>query len=242
VFCSGCGNNVAAGERFCRLCGKDVPASEAIAPAVEMSQAGEPAETSGKAIVSLVCGLFLFAFPFSILAIIFGHISLSEIRKSAGRLKGEGLAMTGLVLGYVGVAAIPVVLIIAAIAIPNLLRARMAANEASAVSVVRTLVVAEVGYSSIHPEAGYTCTLSDLSGAGLIDASYASGQRNGYAFELSGCEASAESVANGKFRIVAYPLTRNQTGTRAFCSDESGVVRSDRNGLPQDCLETGSTL
>jgi hypothetical protein len=45
----------------------------------------------------------MFAFPLSILAIIFGHLSLSEIRKSAGRLKGEGMAIAGLVLGYVGV-------------------------------------------------------------------------------------------------------------------------------------------
>src|SRR5258708_29182517 len=118
--------------------------------AVQAAAAGIPAETSGKAIVSLVCGLFLFAFPMSILAIIFGHLSLSEIRKSAGRIKGEGLAMTGLVLGYLGLAAIPVILIIAAIAIPNLLRARMAANESSAVRNVRSLVVAEVTYSSNH--------------------------------------------------------------------------------------------
>lgn len=243
MFCSGCGNNLAAGERFCRVCGKEVPASAGITPAVEMPAVGTPAETSGKAIASLVCGLFLFAFPMSVLAIIFGHLSLSEIRKSAGRLKGEGMAIAGLVLGYLGVAGIPVViLIIAAIAIPNLLRARMAANESSAISVVRTLVVAEAGYSSIHPEAGYTCRLSDLSGAGLIDASLASGQKNGYAFELQGCSASAESVANVKYRVVAYPMTRNQTGRRAFCADESGVVKTDTNGSPQDCLENGSTL
>jgi type IV pilus assembly protein PilA len=237
VFCAGCGNNVAAGERFCRVCGKEVPAPIAMAPAVSV-----PAETSGKAIVSLVCGLFFFAFPLSILAIIFGHLSLSEIRKSAGRLKGEGVAIAGLVLGYLGVAGIPVILIIAAIAIPNFLRARMAANESSAVASVRTLAAAEVGYSSSHPDAGYTCLLSDLAGAGLIDASLATGQKNGYAFELSSCSASAEAGANVKYRVVAYPLTRNQTGTRAFCSDESGVLKTDDRGSPQDCMENGSTL
>jgi len=242
LFCSGCGNNVAAGDKFCRVCGKELAASAAMQPAVPAAAAGIPAETSGKAIVSLVCGLFLFVFPMSILAIIFGHISLSEIRKSAGRLKGEGLAMTGLVLGYVGVAAIPVILIIAAIAIPNLLRARIAANEASALASIRTLVIAEAGYSSAHPEAGYTCTLSDLSAAGLIDARLASGQKNGYAFELLGCGASAESVANVKYRVVAYPRTQNTTGRRAFCADESGNVKSDEKGSPQDCMESGSTL
>ena len=88
-------------------------------------------ETSVKAILSLVCGL-LFFIPFLfIAAIVFGHLALSEIRKSAGRLKGEGIAIAGLVLGYIEIAGIPFLLIIAAIAIPNLLRARMAANESS---------------------------------------------------------------------------------------------------------------
>lgn len=242
MFCSGCGNNVAAGERFCRVCGKELPTSAAVTPAVEMPAVETPAETSGKAIASLVCGLFLFAFPLSVLAIIFGHLSLSEIRKSAGRLKGEGMAIAGLVLGYAGVAAIPVILIIAAIAIPNLLRARMAANEASAMASVRTLFVAEVGYSESHPDAGYSCSLSDLAGAGLIDGKLASGQKNGYAFELLSCSPSPEGGANVKFRVLAYPVTRNTTGTRAFCTDESGVVKTHEKGSPQDCMENGSTL
>ncbi len=236
MFCASCGNNVAAGENFCRVCGREVAAPTAMASAV-----GPPAETSGKAIASLVFGLFLFAFPMSILAIIFGHLSLSEIRKSAGRLKGQGMAIAGLVLGYLGVAGIPFVLIIAAIAIPNLLRARMAANESSAMVSVRTLAVAEVGYASSHPDAGYTCTLSDLAGAGLIDARLASGQKNGYVFELSDCKPSADGGANVKFRVTAYPMTRNTTGTRAFCSDESHVVKTDEKGSPQDCIENGST-
>jgi type IV pilus assembly protein PilA len=237
LFCSGCGNNVAADERFCRVCGKELPVPAAMPPAMDAH-----AETSGKAIASLVCGLFLFAFPFSLLAIIFGHISLSEIRKSAGRLKGEGLAITGLVLGYVGVAAIPFILIIAAIAIPNLLRARIAANESSAASAVRSLFAAEVGYSSSHPNTGYTCTLSDLAGDGLIDAKLARGQKNGYTFELLGCTPPVAGVPNTKFRVLAYPMTRNTTGNRAFCVDESGDVKSDKRGSPQDCMENGSPL
>jgi len=236
LFCSGCGNDVAAGERFCRVCGKEVSAPVAAATAT-----GTPPETSGKAIASLACGVFLFAFPLSILAIIFGHLSLSEIRKSAGRLKGQGIAIAGLVLGYLGVAGIPVILIIAAIAIPNVLRARTVANESSAVGTVRTLVIAEVGYSSSHPQTGYTCTLSELASAGLIDERLASGQRHGYSFELLGCSAAAEG-ANGHFRVVAYPVTPKTTGTRAFCADESGVLKMDEKGSPQDCMSSGSIL
>lgn len=241
MFCSGCGNNLTADDRFCRVCGKEAPVS--VAPATAVARApGTPSPTSGKAIASLACGVFIFAFPLSILAIILGHLSLSEIRKSAGRLKGEGVALAGLVLGYLGVAGIPVILIIAAIAIPNLLRARTAANESSAVSSVRTLAIAETSYAGSHAEAGYTCALSDLAQAGLIDERLASGQRYGYSFELLGCNTDAEGGPNGHFRVVAYPVTPNTTGRRAFCADESGVVKTDEKGSPQDCMSGGTTL
>jgi len=214
VFCSGCGNNVAVGERFCRVCGKEVSAASAPAPAV--APAIYPPQTSAKAIASLVCGLFLFVFPASIVAIILGHLSVSEIRKSAGRLKGEGIGIAGLVLGYIGLAAIPVILIIAAIAIPNLLRARMAANESSAVRGVQVLVMAEVAYSSSHPNTGYTCSLSDLASAGLVDARLASGQKSGYIFELLGCRPANKGPANNEYRVVAYPAVRHKREPEPF--------------------------
>src|SRR5712691_6656929 len=152
MFCAACGNNITPEDQFCPICGRatsatGMPAVPALG--VQTPIAEVPAETSVKAIVSLICGLFFFFLPFSIVAIIFGHLSLSEIRKSAGRLKGHGMAVAGLVLGYFGIAAIPVILIIAAIAIPNLLRARMAANEASAVGWVRTVNTAETAYAEL---------------------------------------------------------------------------------------------
>jgi hypothetical protein len=102
------------------------------------------------AIASLIFGLLFLFFPLSIVAIVFGHISLSQIKKSAGRLGGKGLAIAGLVLGYLGVAMILLIAIIAAIAIPNLLRARIAANEASAVNAVR-ISTAQMTYQSQFP-------------------------------------------------------------------------------------------
>jgi competence protein ComGC len=120
------------------------------------------------AIASLVCGI-LNVFPLSVVAIVLGHISLSQIKKSAGRIQGKGLAIAGLVLGYVGIAAIPFILIIAAIAIPNLLRAKIAANEASAARSVRMIATAEKSYAAQHPTEGFTCNLADLNSAGLSD-------------------------------------------------------------------------
>jgi type II secretory pathway pseudopilin PulG len=191
------------------------------------------------AIGSLICGLFLFFFPLSLVAVILGHLSLSEIRKSAGRIGGHGMAVAGLVLGYLGLCAIPV-LIIAAIAIPNLLRARMAANEASAVGAVRTLNAAEIRYANDHKKAGYACSLQDLENASLIDETLASGTRYGYRFQVEGCSGRTGGPMT-QYQISAFPVRFNQSGIRQFCSDESGVIRSSRSSR-QDCMESGAPL
>jgi len=244
AFCAACGNNLAEGERFCRVCGRDstsgtLPVQATGIPSTPAAPV-TPAKTSGKAIASLLCGLLFFIPCLFIVAIVFGHLALSEIKRSAGRLKGQGLAIAGLVLGYGWVVfALPLILIIAAIAIPNLLRARMAANESSAVAWVRMINTAEITYSSEHPTAGFTCSLSDLSS--LLDSKLVSGQKNGYAFELSGCTAD-DKGAMVHYQVAAYPVTRNQTGIRAFCSDESAVIRVDPNGSAQECLANGDPL
>jgi type II secretory pathway pseudopilin PulG len=198
-------------------------------------------ETSGKAVASLVCGI-IGIFPFSLVAVILGHISLSQISKSAGRLKGRGVAIAGLVLGYLGLAAIPFILIIAAIAIPNLLRAKISANEAAAAGSVRNIITAEISYASMHPQAGFTCNLSELESAGLIDSRLASGQKTGYVFALQNCTAEKEGDPAAHFQIVASPVTYNQTGVRAFCADESGVTKSDNTGSAQGCADHGVPL
>jgi hypothetical protein len=198
-----------------------------------------PPKTSGKSIASLIFGFFSLFFPAAILAIIFGHLSLSEIGKSAGRIQGRGIAIAGLVLGYLGISFIPV-LIIAAIAIPNLLRARIAANESSAVASVRSLNTAEDAYRNQHPGAGYTCSLSDLRD--LIDPSLAGGRNHGYAFEIGGCVADSEKRSNVKYQVTAHPQQLHQTGVRAFCSDESMIIRADAGGSAENCLARGPAL
>ena len=242
-FCAGCGNSMTADDKFCRVCGRMASAGSGVtAAAGTPAVAAGPAETSGKAVASLVCGLLFFIPLLFVAAIILGHLALSEIRRSAGRLKGEGMAIAGLVLGYMGIVGIPIMLIIAAIAIPNLLRARMAANESSAVASVRTLVTAERSYSTAHPNQGYTCTLSDLAGDHLINSALASGQRSGYKFELLNCTPDTSGSANLRFQVVAHPVTANQSGVRAFCSDESALIKVDSVGSAQGCLENGSVL
>jgi type IV pilus assembly protein PilA len=240
MFCPLCGTTLADGVRFCAQCGEEFPppsaSSSALAGQAPVTAPIVAPTMSSKAIASLVLGLFSFIILAAIPAIVFGHIALSEIKKSAGRLQGRGMAIAGLVLGYLGIAVLPFTLIIVAIAIPNLLRARIAANEASAVNAVRTLNVAETIYAQAHRD--YTCSLSDLRN--VIGESLASGQKHGYVFELSGCAPAGGP--SGKYQVAAYPMRENQSGVRAFCSDESGVIRTDGAGSAQGCLASGSPL
>ncbi len=126
---------------------------------------------------------------------------------------------------------VAIILIIASMAIPNLLRARMSANEASAVQAVRTVNTAEISYNSAYPTVGYAATLGALggtacnppspAGACLIDSQMASGSKNGYIFTLT-----ATGTPVSAYQVIAAPATPNQTGVRYFCSFADAVVRS----------------
>jgi prepilin-type N-terminal cleavage/methylation domain-containing protein len=147
--------------------------------------------------------------------------------------------------------AVAIILIIAAIAIPNLLRSRIAANESTAVHSLRTLVTAQVTYFTTYPTVGYAPDLLSLSppaggalpdstAADLIDPSLGSGLKSGYGFQSAaaqdGCTTpdAAFTVTQGgtinvTFQIFACPVSQNRTGIRNFCTDESGVIRQGTN-------------
>ena len=126
---------------------------------------------------------------------------------------------------------VAIILIIAAIAIPNLLRARIAANESSAVASVRTLNTAQISYNSAYPTVGFASTMASLAGtscapptsagACLIDTQLSSGTKSGYNFALSGVTGTPAST----YQVIATPLAPNQTGVRYFCSFADAVVR-----------------
>ena len=187
-------------------------------------------ETSGKAIVSLVCGVLFFFLPAAILGIIMGHLSLSDIRRSAGRLTGRGLAIAGLVLSYLGLAVIPI-LIIAAIAIPNLLRAKQAANEASSFGSLRTINNACVAYSAKHksfPPALANLGPDGVDAESLIDGTLASGQKSGYVFTYE--PGPSQDGAIQSYELRADPVTPGTTGMRHYFTDQSGVIRLSSDG------------
>jgi type IV pilus assembly protein PilA len=122
---------------------------------------------------------------------------------------------------------VAIILIIAAIAIPNLMRSRMAANEASAAGSLRTITTAQVAYSTTYGT-GYA-PLPNLGGATpcaaaaatacLIDPFLTAGAKSGYTIGTTVTyEASAQPIAPG------------QSGQRTFCTDQSGVIRGNPAG------------
>jgi type IV pilus assembly protein PilA len=132
---------------------------------------------------------------------------------------------------------VAIILIIAAISIPNLLRARIAANEAAAVAALRTLNTAQIFYDSSYPTVGFASTLASLSGtncappgssgACIIDTQLASGTKSGYKFTISATSGSP----NATYTFIAAPLSPNQTGVRYFCSFGDAVVRFSATAL-----------
>jgi len=112
--------------------------------------------------------------------------------------------------------------IIAAIAVPNLLQSKAAANEASAISAIRNIVTSHITYSATVGSGSYAANLATLQTAKLIDSVLGSGTKDGYSF------ASTGSAIN--FTVTGAPLTAGSTGTRYFFSDESGVIRYNTGG------------
>lgn len=246
TFCLGCGNSMTEGERFCGICGHDSQAGASVTPIDPQVAFGLPPETSGKAVFSLICGVFFIILPLSIVAVIFGYIALSEIRKNPGRWKGRGLAIAGIVLGYVGVVFIVALFGLGIYGVRKASReinnAGLRASEGSVVSSMRTLNMAEIAYGQAHRDAGFTCSLSELAGVWGISSDLASGKKNGYIFELKNCSARKPGGPIARYQVVAYPVEPERAGASAYCTDESDVIRVVRKGSAEDCFEVGKQL
>ena len=142
---------------------------------------------------------------------------------------------------------VAIILIIAAIAIPNLLHAKIAANEAAGAEVLRTITTAAVTYNSTYGN-GYPATLANLGGpAGgastcdlsvLMDNIIAATphQKSGYTFAYTAVGAPVTAVAGctlpgaNAYLVTATPITESVTGIRSFCSDEPATIHYDTTG------------
>jgi len=132
---------------------------------------------------------------------------------------------------------VAIVLIIAVIAIPNLVRAKILANESSAVQTVRQIATAELSYHNSYSNIGYAPDLKSLggpavgcspspAGACIVDSVVISGVKSGYVFFAAGF-APGGTPTNTQFVSSAAPVRFNSTGTRNFCiATDDGSVRA----------------
>jgi type IV pilus assembly protein PilA len=141
---------------------------------------------------------------------------------------------------------VAIILIIAAISIPNLLRARISANESAAASQLITLNTAELTYATTYPAAGYAplaalggvvpCTPTSTA-ACLIDNSLATNYqgkgKSGYFFEIT-----ISGNGNSQYTATAYPINAGSTGQNSFCSIEDAVIRKDSSGANDSAHDT----
>ncbi|HEY3928365.1 MAG TPA: prepilin-type N-terminal cleavage/methylation domain-containing protein [Candidatus Koribacter sp.] len=149
--------------------------------------------------------------------------------------KSKGFSLIELLI------VVAIILIIAAIAIPNFMRSKMAANESSAVSSIRMITTAQISYNATYPDIGYATTLSTLgpstgsdcttpgaatsSNACLIDNVLQSGTKSGYIFSISGTSGTPVVV----YAVNGDPLSPGRSGQRHFYSDATGVIRYNVN-------------
>jgi type IV pilus assembly protein PilA len=164
------------------------------------------------------------------------------------RRKQKGFSLIELLI------VVAIILIIAAIAIPNLMRARMSANEASAVGSVRSINTAEISYNAAYSNLGFATSLPYLGGpvgaacvpstssGCFIDSVLSSSTKSGYKFSLTVGSSAAVGGVTPSYSILATPITPNQTGVRYFCSFEDAVVRSSTGAITAPCTAATASL
>ena len=246
--CANCGSANLDDAQFCQTCGRS------LAAAAEAASAARPL-TSRKAIGSLASGIFVLLVPAAIAvsvqgvmsgvlvvgivalfavaaitAVVLGHLSRPQIRRSGGKLKGYGIALAGLILGYIGIGLIAVLLTSVLVNPPH---TRQAANEASAVGSLRTLNVAAVTYSTQC--AGFPATLATMgppvngcTTADLIDSVLVTGSKRGYTFTYAAGDADGDGRMD-TYTVTAIPSNVGTTGQRHFFVDQTGVIRVEMN-------------
>ena len=142
---------------------------------------------------------------------------------------------------------VAVILIIASIAVPNFLKSRLRANEASAIASLRMISTAAVTYSITYPDVGFPAQLTTLGGANpctaasstqacLIDDSLSQGIKSGYNFVWAGDGA----VPSFSFLVTGTPQAIGSSGQRMFCTDQTGVIHYDASG--SGCTNASLTL
>jgi type II secretory pathway pseudopilin PulG len=205
----------------CISCGMSLRASSSPPSFSSVSQNKNEGMKQGLAIASLVLGVasialsfFCIGFLLVIPGIVTGIIALVKIKKEPARFGGKGLAIGGIVTSCVPFLFIPIV---AAIAIPNLLAARKAANESAAIGRLHTIANAQVTYNQNFSKYG---TLKELTEAKLLENMEPGTVRSGYKMTLL-------FVDEKSYQVIAIPETPS-SGARSFYLSQDGAIHFSR--------------
>jgi len=244
--CVECGFVGWSGAENCKACGAPLGQRSYPLPdpaPVYYSNYEEPSQEEGPkkglAIGALVIGIIGFftigVFGVgAIVGVVLACMAMSRIKRDPWQYGGRGMAIAALVLNIVSLVSFVPIGIIAAIAIPNLLASRRAANEGSAMSSLRTLASAEMTYQATTGEGKYG-TLAELAAVNLIDSKLATGTKNGYNFKV---ELTTSDMNYPGFEVTGVPLTYGNSGIRSFYIDETGVIRAaDNSGRPSTKMD-----
>jgi len=224
-FCPQCGTSNPDQSIRCQACGY-APHSAQVLPPVTPGSI-PPGKINRYSIASFILGIFFCFCPAALLAVTYGHRARKQLRKDPSQ-RGAGLAITGLILGYVGIA---VTLLAIVIALPDALAhrgARINAHESSAVGSLRTINTAEAIYSTEHSKIGFTSSLQELAGkscAGqyatncVVDGELADGTKSEYRFTYA---AKTAVTPVRHYTLHADPLGNTR---RHFFTDETGIIR-----------------
>jgi type II secretory pathway pseudopilin PulG len=220
-----------------------------------MSDAGRPPRR-GFAIASLVLGILglptigLLGIG-AMAGIILGVIALVKASRAPAEYGGRGMAVAGIALAVISILLTPFIGIIAAIAIPSLMRARISANESAIIGDIRTVIMAESAYQSAN--GGYYDRLECLAEPATCIPAYAgptflgpemarAATKNGYRRSFhAGAPASPRPATVSptsmmSFAYAGVPDQQGRTGVRAFCGDDTGIVCARRDGLMSEVL------
>ncbi len=164
----------------------------------------------------------MFIFPllgliFSVLAIIFGIISLVKISNNKETLKGKGLAIAGISLGAFGIILVPIFAILAAIAIPHLMRAKLSANDALAKSTLRVMATASETYAADHKGA-FPQDASDLltGNPPYLTTAYCGQEISGFVYSCS--------FSPSGYPFETEPVQWGGSGSTSFMITTGGVM------------------
>lgn len=240
VKCAQCGFVGWADSENCKKCGasresNNTGQSQQPQPSYARYQSGDRGYSdtklnNGMAVTSMVLGIIgLPTFGLlgvgAITAITLSIIAISNAKRSPHEYGGKGMAITGLITSLVSLMIIPFAIVMA-IAVPNLLASRRAANEGSSIATLKSIHSAEATYQATRGNGAFG-TLDQLVADGLINPELRSGSRNGYKFTVDIKLRGVDGLPG--FEAVGVPITYGSTGRRSFYVDESGVIRARDN-------------